>query len=56
MYNERLHNWIYTKILGKSVDKQARCISLPLQGFRVGLLKLVGNIDGKSSYADLVGT
>lgn len=30
--------------------------SLPLQTFRVGLLKLLGNIDGKSSYIDLVGT
>jgi len=29
---------------------------LPPQTFRVGLLKLLGNIDGESSYVDLVAT
>jgi len=56
IYNEKLQSWIYSNILGKLVDTQVFRVSMPLQGFRVGLLKLLGNIDGKSSYTDLVGT
>jgi len=48
---------VFTNILGKTdLDNKHPRFKVPLQSFRVGLLQLLGNIEGKSSYMDLVGT
>lgn len=55
VYNGRIHKWAYSRFLAKNPGEGASAkISIPLQSFRVGLLKLLGNIDGASSYMDFV--
>merc|ERR1719427_788677 len=55
VYNGRIHNYAYTRFFAKKPGFCASAkISIPLQSFRVGLLKLLGNIDGESSYMDFV--
>jgi len=48
---------VYSRVLRRAdVANGKPRVALPPQTFRVGLLKLLGNIDGKSSYMDLVAT
>merc|ERR1719447_1066669 len=55
IYNGRIHHWAYSRFLAQTPQDYGRAHgSLPLQSFRVGLLKLLGNIDGTSSYLDFV--
>jgi len=57
IYNERIHDYVHSRFLVNSeIDPGKADASQPLQSFRIGLLKLLGNIGGKASYTDFLGT
>jgi len=57
IYNERIHVYVYKRFLKKSaLDLCKADACQPLESFRIGLLKLLGNVNGKASYADFLGT
>lgn len=57
IYNERLHVYVYKRFIKNSVLGPGKAdASQPLECFRIGLLKLLGKVDGKASYTDFLGT
>jgi len=56
IYNERIHGYVYSRFLiNSALDPGKADASQPLESFRIGLLKLLGNVDGKASYTDFLG-